>query len=56
MGGILAIGAFGLTLVGIGALENAGWKVNEGALGLVMTVIKYGAILYIINLAAKVFL
>ena len=53
---MLLVGAFGASLVGIGLLEKAGVKVNEGSLRFVMEVVKFGAILYVIKLAATLFL
>lgn len=56
MSGIVAISLFGASLVGVGLLENAGVKVNQGALRLVMECVKYGAVLYILKMAFNLFL
>ena len=56
MGGIVAIGAFGLTLVGIGLLEKLDININEGALYFTMEMVKFGGILYILKVAATTFL
>lgn len=56
MTGLILIGGFGLSLVGVGLLENAGVKINTTALNIAMECIKYGGILYIIKLAATLFL
>ena len=56
MGGIVAIGAFGLTLVGIGLLERLDININEGALYFTMEMVKFGGILYILKVAATTFL
>lgn len=53
---MLMVGAFGVTLLGVALLENAGLKVNEGVLHLTMTIVKFGAVLYILNMASKMFL
>ena len=50
------VGTLGAALVGIGLLENAGVKINEGSLKFVMECVKFGAILYILKLAAMMFL
>lgn len=50
------VGTLGAALVGIGLLENAGIKINEGSLKFVMECVKFGAILYILKLAAMMFL
>ena len=53
---MFAVGAFGLTLVGIGLLEKLDININEDALQFTMEIVKYGAILYVIKLAATTFL
>lgn len=53
---MLLVGAFGASLIGIGLLEKAGVKINEGSLRFVLEVVKFGAILYVIKLAATLFL
>ena len=53
---MLMVGAFGFTLLGVALLEGAGLKVNAGVLRFTMTIIKFGAILYILNMASKLFL
>lgn len=53
--GIVSVGAFGGTLAIVGALQSAGFKVNETAITLVMEGVKYGAILYLLK-AMAVFL
>ena len=52
----MLVGAFGLTMVGIGIAENMGLKINEGAMTIVLECVKFGAILYILRLAATTFL
>lgn len=47
--GIVATGAFGGTLAIVGALQGAGFKINEGAITLVMECVKYGGILYLMQ-------
>ena len=56
MNGVLLVGAFGISLVAIGMLENTGVKINEGILKIVMESAKFGGILYILKLAATTFL
>ena len=56
MDGIIAIGAFGMTLVGIGMAENAGWSVNGNAVTFVMEMVKFGGILYILKMVTTTFL
>lgn len=56
MEGILLIGSFGATMVAIGLLDNAGFKINNGFLSLVMECAKFGGLLYIIKLASTLFL
>ena len=56
MSGFILIGGFGLSLVGVGLLENSGAKINATAVNIVVECIKYGGILYIIKLAASTFL
>ena len=56
MNGVLLVGAFGISLVAIGMMENAGLKINEGILKIVMESAKFGGILYILKLAATTFL
>lgn len=53
---MLLVGTLGATLVGIGLMENAGVKINEGSLRFVMECVKFGAILYILKMAATLFL
>ena len=53
---MLLVGAFGASLIGIGLLEKAGVKISEGSLRFVLEVVKFGAILYVIKLAATLFL
>ena len=53
---MLLVGAFGLTLLGVGLLETAGIKINEGAIRFTMTIVKFGAILYILKMASNLFL
>ena len=53
---MLLVGAFGASLIGIGLMEKAGIKVNEGSLRFVLEIIKFGAILYILKMAATLFL
>jgi len=53
---MLLVGAFGASLVAIGLMEKVGLKINEGSLRFVMEVVKFGAILYVIKLAATLFL
>lgn len=55
-GGIVLVGAFGASLLGIGILEESGVKINGGLLTLVMEVVKYGGILYLLKVAANLFL
>lgn len=56
MSEMLMIGAFGATLIGLGVAENMGLKVNEGSLRFVMEMVKFGAVLYILKMAAALFL
>ena len=56
MSGVVLVGAFGMSLVTIGILENLGVKVNEGALTIILECVKFGGILYILKLAATTFL
>ena len=53
---MLIIGAFGVTLLAVGLLENAGLKVNKGAITFTMTILKFGGILYILNMVSTKFL
>ena len=53
---MLLVGAFGASLVAIGLMEKVGIKINEGSLRFVLEVVKFGAILYVIKLAATLFL
>lgn len=53
---MLLVGAFGASLVAIGLLEKAGVKINEGSLRFVLEIVKFGAILYVIKMAATLFL
>ena len=53
---MLLVGAFGASLVAIGLMEKVGLKINEGSLRFVMEIVKFGAILYVIKLAATLFL
>jgi len=53
---MLLVGAFGASLVAIGLMEKVGFKINEGSLRFVMEIVKFGAILYVIKLAATLFL
>lgn len=53
---MLLVGAFGVSLIGIGLMEKAGIKINEGSLRFVLEMAKFGAILYILKLAASLFL
>ena len=55
-GQMLIVGAFGLTMLGIGLLEKAGLKINEGAVRLTATILQYGAILYILKMVSDKFL
>ena len=56
MEGILLIGSFGAALVGVGLLENAGYKINNGMLTFVMECVKFGGLVYIVKMAANLFL
>lgn len=56
MEGILLIGTFGATMIGIGLLDNAGFKINNGFLTFTMECVKFGGLLYIIKLASTLFL
>ena len=50
------VGAFGLSLVAVGVLDNLGVKVNETAVQITLECLKYGGVLYIIKLASNLFL
>lgn len=56
MEGIVLIGAFGATMIGIGLLENIGFGINNDLLKLTMETAKFGGLLYIVKLAATLFL
>ncbi len=56
MDGLIAIGAFGMTLVGIGLAENAGWSVNGKAVTFAMEMVKFGGVLYILKMVTTLFL
>ena len=56
MNGVLLVGAFGISLVAIGMLENTGVKINEGILKIVMESAKFRGIIYILKLAATTLL
>jgi len=56
MEGVIMIGVFGMSLVGIGIAENAGFAINEGILNITMTVIKFSGLIYVIKLASSLFL
>ena len=53
---MLLVGAFGASLVAIGLMEKVGIKINEGSMKFILEVVKLGAILYVIKLAATLFL
>jgi len=56
MEGIIMIGAFGATMIGLGIAENMGVKVNSDILKIIMECIKFGGLIYIIKLVATLFL
>lgn len=56
MEGIVLVGAFGATMIGIGLLENIGFGINNDLLKLTMETAKFGGLLYIVKLAATLFL
>ncbi|MFS0780114.1 hypothetical protein [Bacillus sp. 1P06AnD] len=56
MGGILLVGAFGASLIGIGLLEGAGVKINHGMLTFTMEAVKFGGLIYLVKMAATLFL
>lgn len=56
MEGIVLVGAFGATMIGIGLLEHAGININSDLLNLTMECTKFGGLLYIVKLAATLFL
>ncbi len=56
MDGMFLVGSFGAALVGLGLLENAGFKVNNGMLTFVMECVKFGGLVYIVKMAANLFL
>ncbi|KAB2334249.1 hypothetical protein [Bacillus mesophilum] len=51
--GIVFVGATGAALTGIALLGNAGIKINEDALKIVMELAKYGSILYLLQEISK---
>ena len=53
--GVLLVGVFGLTLVGVGLLEEHA-NANSTAIRVALEILKYGGILYILHLAIKTFL
>lgn len=53
---MLLVGAFGASLVAIGLMEKAGIKINEGSLRFVLEMLKFGAIVYFLKMAASLFL
>lgn len=53
---MLLVGAFGASLVGIALLERAGVKINEGSLQFVLEMLKFGAIVYFLKMAASLLL
>lgn len=53
---MLLVGAFGASLVAIGLMEKSGIKINEGSLRFILEIVKFGAILYVIKMAATLFL
>ncbi|WP_154663201.1 hypothetical protein [Bacillus massiliigorillae] len=56
MEGILLIGSFGATMITLGLLDNAGFKINNSFLSFTMECAKFGGLLYIIKLASTLFL
>lgn len=51
--GIVFVGATGAALTGVALLGNAGIKINEDLLKIVMEVGKYGSILYLLQELSK---
>lgn len=51
--GIVSVGAAGASLVGVALLGNAGIKINEDMIKIVMELGKYGSILYLLKELTK---
>ncbi|MCM3180257.1 hypothetical protein [Cytobacillus horneckiae] len=51
--GIVFVGAAGASLVGVALLGNAGIKINEDMIKIVMELGKYGSILYLLKELTK---
>lgn len=53
---LLFTGIVGVSFVGIGLLDHAGMKVNEGAVHLAMEMVKYGGIVYLLKVLSTLFI
>ncbi|WP_154666096.1 hypothetical protein [Bacillus testis] len=53
---MLLVGAFGATMLGISLLESSGMEINHGLLTLTMETAKIGGLIYLIKMAAGMFL